>query len=439
MRHLLVAGLVLTGGCSQVFGLDELTAPAATDAATDAAIDADRDAGPTCVATSNPGPPGSRRLAHANGRLLVEGAAAVGDRLALAGVFDLAGLDGLVVRRDGATAEAWTIGGLGGDQLLGAAGDGATMLAVGVSRTGLIATQPDRGLLVWLTADGAPQAKRLYDLREHLLATTVTRDGVGWLVAGRTRTTATASELWIARLGTDGAPLAAVRVPLESSDDARPRAFVTDGVTGFVVGSRSATAGFVVAYASDGSVPWVAHLPFQAVGAAVRDDAVWVVGIDGPDGVIVHLNRNTGAMMSGRRLPNVRLHGITSGTDQPWLTGPGSGGIVVGRLAGDCLTAAFHGGLGPPTQYLTPVPLVVHGTTATLVATSIANDGAVIERLLDDRGASSCTAAWVSQLAVDDTLAVDVTAASGVEALTLSLEDFAPVVATTVTATAACN
>jgi hypothetical protein len=136
---------------------------------------------------TNPG--GARAMSAVGWTLEPQAAVQLGANRAIAGVArGGAALDGLIIRRAGAfTNDAWLIGGTGGDLLVGAASDATTMLAVGTSRTGLMASEPDRALLSFVPTTGAPLAYQLAHASDNLSATAVAASPVGWVVAGRLR------------------------------------------------------------------------------------------------------------------------------------------------------------------------------------------------------------------------------------------------------------
>jgi hypothetical protein len=164
--RLVVSLALATIGCNPIFGLDPLTGRTDADLTDADPIDGDladadptdadptdavpTDAVPTCSPVNGTNPGGARAMSAVGWTLEPQAAVQLGANRAIAGVArGGAALDGLIIRRAGAfTNDAWLIGGTGGDLLVGAASDATTMLAVGTSRTGLMASEPDRALLV---------------------------------------------------------------------------------------------------------------------------------------------------------------------------------------------------------------------------------------------------------------------------------------------------
>jgi hypothetical protein len=138
--RLVVSLALATIGCNPIFGLDPLTGR--TDADLTDAVPTDAvptDAVPTCGPAIGTNPGGARVMSAVGWTLEPQAAVQLGSNRALAGVARAVdALDGLIIRRTGATTnEAWRIGGTGGELLVSAASDGASMLAVGTSRTGV--------------------------------------------------------------------------------------------------------------------------------------------------------------------------------------------------------------------------------------------------------------------------------------------------------------
>ena len=457
--RLVVSLALATIGCNPIFGLDPLTGRTDADLTDADPIDADltdavptdavptdavpTDAVPTCSPVNGTNPGGARAMSAVGWTLEPQAAVQLGANRAIAGVArGGAALDGLIIRRAGAfTNDAWLIGGTGGDLLVGAASDATTMLAVGTSRTGLMASEPDRALLSFVPTTGAPLAYQLAHASDNLSATAVAASPVGWVVAGRLRATPEApltAAAWIGLIGPDGSLTRGVGLTLDANHDVRPRTVVTDASRAYVVGSTSNTTGLVFAYdLSTGEVPWATTLPFPVVAAALDGGQLLVGGNVGATGMLATVAPASGAVASVVSFANAQLHRLTASADGAlWVAGPATGGVFAGRLTDACLTATFHGSLAAPTAYQAPPPLVPNATGAVLY--SARPTGALVERTLDPVGSSTCAVSSLASAGVATTETGTTLVNPTTERVDATPLGFTAITALTVAAVAAC-
>jgi hypothetical protein len=396
--RLVVSLALATVGCNPIFGLDPLTGRTDADL-----TDADpTDAVPTCGPAIGTNPGGARVMSAVGWTLEPQAAVQLGSNRALAGVARAVdALDGLIIRRTGATTnEAWRIGGTGGELLVSAASDGASMLAVGTSRTGVPVGEPDRALLTFLPVSGAPVSYQLRHSTDNLAATAVATSPAGWVAAGRLRGTVgppMTSAAWIGLVGPDGTIDRGIGLSIDPTHDLRPRSIVTDASRAYVVGSSSNTTALVFAYdLTTGTVPWATTLPFPAVAAALDDGQLLVGGNLGTAGMLATIAPTTGTVATVKSFANAQLHRLTSVADGAlWVAGPGVGGVFAGRLTGDCLTAILHGDFVVPSAYQVPQPLVPNTTGAVLYSP---RNATIVERTLDEVGSSTCAVSGFSSV-----------------------------------------